>query len=265
MTFMFDRETALVPRGDGSFYIESSDIYRNPTGAAFGGWVAAIMTRAVQDHEDCQSPIVSVQTTFIAGVGPGEVEVVVRLLKSGGSTQFWRVELLQAANIVAASDIVSSNRQPTAMNYQIPLPATTPASEAPNLRPAEGNAPSWIKTYDQRIFKGVPFSVNDSPESLIWIKETDGRPLDRLSIVSICDSPMPRTFFLSDELHMGSTVSMSTYIYASAEDIAAAGSDYLLLRVNGASSRNSATDQRVELWSQAGTLLATSNQIGFFR
>ncbi|MEW4466845.1 thioesterase family protein [Parasphingorhabdus sp. JC815] len=265
MTFVFDRETALVSRGDGSLYIEASEIYRNPTGAAFGGWVAAIMTKAVQDHEECSGPVVSVQTTFIAGVGPGEVNVTVRLLKSGASTQFWRVELSQTVGIVAVSDIVSSNRRPTDLNYQIPMPVAKPASESPTLRQGEDNPPFWVSTYEQKIARGVPFSVNENPESLVWIKETDGRPLDRLNIVSICDTPMPRTFFLSDELRMGATVSMGTYIYASEEDIAAAGSDYLLLRVDGATSRNSATDQRVELWSQNGTLLATSNQIGFFR
>ena len=265
MTFLFDRETALVSRGDGSLYIEASDIYRNPTGAAFGGWVAAIMTKAVQDHAELSSPIVSIQTTFIAGVGPGEVDVAVRLLKSGASTQFWRVELSQAVGIVAVSDIVSSNRRLTDLNYQIPMPATKSVSDSESLHQRKDNSPFWAKTYDQKIAKGVPLTVNDNPESLIWIKETDGRPLDRLSIISICDTPMPRTFFLSEELRMGSTVSMGTYIYASKEDIAAAGSDYVLLRVNGATSRNSATDQRVELWAQNGTLLATSNQIGFFR
>ncbi|HEY9093208.1 thioesterase family protein [Parasphingorhabdus sp.] len=265
MTFLFDRETALVPRGDGSLYIEASSVYRNPTGACFGGWVAAIMANAVQGHDDCQSPIVSVQTTFIAGVTAGVVDVSVRLLKSGASTQFWRVELSQAGDIVVVSDIVTSNRRPTDLNYQLSMPATKPVSEAIILRPADGNAPLWIDSYEQRIFKGVPFTVNDTPQSLIWIKETDGRPLDRLSIISICDSPMPRSFFLCEELRTGSTVSMSTYIYASEEEIAAVGSEHVLLRADGASTRNSVNDQRVELWSKSGILLATSNQIGFFR
>ncbi|WP_173207421.1 hypothetical protein [Sphingopyxis sp. BSNA05] len=58
---------------------------------------------------------------------------------------------------------------------------------------------------------------------------------------------------------------MASYIYASEEDLAAAGNDFLLLRVTGATVRNSATDGRVEVWSQSGILLATSSQIGFFR
>ena len=265
MTFLFDRETALVPRGNGHFTINASDIYRNPNGAAFGGWVTAIMAKAVQDHENCRGPIVSLQSTFIAGGGLGEVEITASLLKSATSTQFWRVEVSQADNLIAVSDIVSSIRRPTDLNYQLSMPETKPPSDAIILPQSEESTPFWMKTYDQKIAKGVPFNINDTPESLIWIKETDGRPLDRISIISICDTPMPRTFFLSEKLRTGSTVSMATYIFASEDDITAAGSDYVLLRVDSATSRNSASDQRVELWSKSGTLLATSNQIGFFR
>ncbi|MEH6756818.1 MAG: thioesterase family protein [Parasphingorhabdus sp.] len=265
MTFIFDQETALISRSDGSFTINASNVYKNPSGAAFGGWVAVIMTKAVQGHEQCRSPIVSQQTTFIAGVEPGEVEVTARLLKSGAFTQFWRTEVSQADNIIAVSDIVSSQRRPTDLNYQIAMPEIKPPSESAILRPMKEIAPFWIKTYDQRIAKGPPFLVNTPPETLVWIKEVDDRPLDRSSIIAICDTPMPRAFFLSEDIRVGSTVSMATYIFASEEDIAEAGSDYVLLRTNGATSRNSATDQRVELWSKSGNLLATSNQIGFFR
>ncbi len=265
MTFLFDRETALIPCGDGQYTIEASDVYRNPTGAAFGGWVAAIMARAVANHLECNSPIVSLQATYIAGIGPGAVNVDSKLLKSGASTQFWRVELSQAGNLAIIADIVTSNRRPTELNYQIDMPEISPPDENIRLQPVPGQAPEWIISYDQRIAKGVPFQVNDTPETIVWIKEADGRPLDRISITSICDVPMPRTFFLSDEFHPGSTVAMSTYIFASEEDIAAAGSDYLIMRVTGAVVRNSKCDSRVELWSGNGTLLATSNQIGFFR
>ncbi len=265
MTFLFDRETALIPCGDGQYTIEASDVYRNPTGAAFGGWVAAIMARAVEDHPDRTSPIVSLQATYIAGVGPGEVSVESKLLKSGASTQFWRVELFQAGNLVIVGDIVTSNRRPVELNYQIDMPEIPAPADNPQLKPMEGQAPQWIRTYDQRIAKGVPFQVNETPETIVWIKEEDSRPLDRISIISICDVPMPRTFFLSEEFRPGSTVAMSTYIYASEDDITAAGSDYLVMRVTGAVVRNSKSDSRVELWSGNGTLLATSNQIGFFR
>ena len=88
MTFIFDRETALIAQEDGQFTIDASDVYRNPTGMAFGGWVAAIAARAVELHPDCRGPLVSQQILYMTGVGPGEVTLSVRLLRAGSSTQF---------------------------------------------------------------------------------------------------------------------------------------------------------------------------------
>ncbi|MEP3227506.1 MAG: thioesterase family protein [Parasphingorhabdus sp.] len=265
MTFAFDRDTALFPSGLQNLVVECPEIYQNPSGAAFGGWVAAIAARAVEEHADCAAPIMSLQMAYLSAVSPGEVEIRVTLLKSGASTQFWRVELSQRGQITNTADIVTSNRRPSGPNYQLPRPEAKAPEDGLKLEAMPGMTPNWVATYDQHIVQGTPFSDNGSPETLTWIRHVDGRPIDRKAIIAVCDTPMPRTFFLSDELRMGSTVTMATYIYANDEDLAAAGSDYLLLRVSSATVRNSATDQRAELWSQTGILLATSNQIGFYR
>ncbi|GAA0483491.1 thioesterase family protein [Parasphingorhabdus litoris] len=264
MTFLFDRETALFPREDNQFVAECREIFQNPSGAAFGGWVAAVAARAVEEHPDCAAPIVSLQMSYLSAVAPGEVDIRITLLKSGASTQFWRAELLQRGAITNTADIVTSNRKPTDIDFQLTRPDANAMENGIKIDNIP-MTPNWVATYEQYMVQGKPFSDNGSPDTMTWIKQEDGRPIDRISIVAICDTPMPRTFFLSDIPRMGSTVSMSTYIYASEEDIAAAGADHLLLRVSGATVRNSSTDQRVELWSKTGTLLATSNQIGFFR
>tara|TARA_R110000824_G_scaffold38856_1_gene118227 strand:- start:2613 stop:3410 length:798 start_codon:yes stop_codon:yes gene_type:complete len=265
MTSIFDRETALVALEDGLFTIPASDVYRNPGGMAFGGWVAAIAGRAVTMHHECRGPLVSEQMTFMTGVGPGEVRLSVKLLRAGASTQFWRVELSQNGSLTNVADIVTSTRRPTELDYQMTMPTVKSPQDSISLRSANPMAPEWISHYDQRIAQGIPLSVNESPEAFVWIKEADGRPVDRVSLLSICDTPLPRTFYVSEQYHPGSTVSMATYIYASEEDLAATASDFMLLRVTGASVRNSATDGRAELWSQSGILLAVSSQIGFFR
>ena len=108
MTFIFDRETALVAQGDGQFTIEASDVYRNPTGMAFGGWVAAIAARAVEIHPECRGPLVSQQIIYMTGVGPGEVKLSVKLLRAGSSTQFWRVELSQKPTVDRSTGLACS-------------------------------------------------------------------------------------------------------------------------------------------------------------
>ncbi|WP_417611962.1 acyl-CoA thioesterase [Parasphingorhabdus sp.] len=265
MTYIFDRETALVALDDGQFTIEASDVYRNPNGMAFGGWVAAIAAQAVEMHPERRGPLVSQQIIFMTGVGPGEVNLSVKLLRAGSSTQFWRVEISQNGAMTNAADIVTSTRRPTDIDYQVEMPTTKSPADSISLPSVNPVAPKWVGHYEQRIAKGMPFAINESPEAIVWIKEADERPVDRVSLFSILDTPMPRTFFVTDKHRPGSTVTMATYIYASDEDLEAAGSDYMMLRVTGATVRNSATDGRAELWSKNGILLATSSQIGFFR
>jgi acyl-CoA thioesterase len=265
MTYIFDRETALIALEDGQYTIEASDVYRNPTGMAFGGWVAAVAAQAVEMHRERRGPLVSQQIMFMTGVGPGEVRLSVTLLRAGASTQFWRVELSQNGALTNVADIVTSTRRPTDIDYQIAIPDAKSPEESISLPSVNPMAPAWVSRYDQRIAKGMPFAVNKSPEAMVWIKEADGRPVDRVSLFSILDTPMPRTFFVTEQFRPGSSVAMATYIYASEEDLALAGNDFMLLRVTGATVRNSATDGRAEIWSKSGILLATSSQIGFFR
>ena len=154
----------------------------------------------------------------MTGVGPGEVTLSVSLLRAGASTQFWRVELSQNGALTNAADIVTSTRRPTDIDYQVEMPTTKSPADSISLPSVNPMAPKWVSHYDQRIAKGMPFAVNESPEAIVWIKEADE-----------------------------------------------AGSDFLLLRVTGATVRNSATDGRAEIWSKSGIMLATSSQIGFFR
>ena len=265
MTYIFDRETALTAVDSENFVCELGTAYLNPTGAAFGGWVAGIAVEAISKRGDSTCPVVSMQMSFLSGVIAGTVNVETHLLKAGSSTKFWRAEIRQNNILVATADLICSNRRQTDINYQIVMPDAPAPHQSVLLSPMPPTTPNWIASYDQFLVKGKPFSVNETPETLMWIKESDGRPVDRKSIVAICDTPMPRSFFVSDGLRMGSTAQMATFILASDEELHQTGSDYMLLRASGASVRNSVIDQRVELWSKNGTILATSNQITFFR
>ena len=159
MTFIFDRETALIAQDDGQFTIEASDVYRNPTGMAFGGWVAAVAAKAVEMHPECRGPLVSQQIIYMTGVGPGEVKLSVTLLRAGSSTQFWRVELSQNGSLTNAADIVTSTRRPTDIDYQVEMPEARSPEDSVSLPSVNPMAPAWVTHYDQRIAKGRPSTI----------------------------------------------------------------------------------------------------------
>jgi hypothetical protein len=61
------------------------------------------------------------------------------------------------------------------------------------------------------------------------------------------------------------TVSITTYFHTDAAQLAEVGSGYLLGEARGQAFRNGYFDQAAELWSEAGELLATSNQIVYYK
>lgn len=264
MTFVLDRETALTRRGPTLFDVANTPEYQNPFGV-FGGWVGAVLTKAAEQSDAFRGSVRTVQVSYLAGPKGDTLQLETNLLRRGGKTDFWRATLSAGDDIFAVADIVAAEHRPTDLVYDASMPDIAAPETLPKMAPHGSGGPKWIRHFDQRMAKGVPFKKNDSPEAMVWIRETDGRPLDRMGLVALLDTPMPRSFYLSDRPAPGSTIAMSTYIYASEEQLATVGNDFVLLRIDGSATRDGMADQRVELWSREGIVLATSNQMVFFR
>jgi len=61
------------------------------------------------------------------------------------------------------------------------------------------------------------------------------------------------------------TVSITTYFHADAAQLAEVGTGFLLGQATGQQFFNGFFDQTAQLWSEAGVLLATSNQIVYYK
>jgi hypothetical protein len=55
------------------------------------------------------------------------------------------------------------------------------------------------------------------------------------------------------------------YFHASATQLQETGTGYLLGQARGQEFRNGFFDQTVQLWNEAGTMLATSHQIVYYK
>lgn len=263
MTYTLDRELALT--GDGATLTSpGSELYWNGQ-SAFGGWVMALMARAVMLQEGFRGAVLTTESRFMAPVKVAPLRLSVSLMQRRRRFDFWRVTLEQDGNVAATTDIVAGETAPSDLDFQIDPPAAKPREESLPILPAPPLTPVWLKAFDQFLAKGVPFRVNENTESLLWIRENDGRPIDTLSLILMADAPMPRSFFMADGLRPGSSISISTYVYATREELAALGNTFLLMRVGGAFVGNGLLDQRVEMWSEAGKLIGVSNQIGVHR
>jgi acyl-CoA thioesterase len=58
---------------------------------------------------------------------------------------------------------------------------------------------------------------------------------------------------------------MSVYFYASADELAAVGDDFVLSEAVGTRAEQSIAGSQLRLWSRSGALLATSEQLCWFK
>lgn len=104
-----------------------------------------------------------------------------------------------------------------------------------------------------------------STRSLTWVREQSARAIDRLQLAYLADAYAPRIFFKSKAPRPFSTITMSVYFFASDEELSAIGDDYILSEITGTRAEQSTVGSSGRLWSRSGALLATTEQMGWFR
>ena len=133
--------------------------------------------------------------------------------------------------------------------------------------PAAGLS-GWVARYDMRFVDGgLSLDGAEQGDSLsrLWIRDDPPRPLTFTSLASMCDAFFPRVFVRRQQFVPASTISMTTYFHADAGLLAAQDDRYLLGIARGLNFRNGYFDQSAEIWSDAGTLLASSLQLVYYR
>jgi acyl-CoA thioesterase len=265
MTYSLDEATALETVGPNTFRLQPSDTYWNMMGA-FGGWSVASALRAVLSMDNARGHVVSLNAVFPAAFKKVPLILTASLLSRRTQTDFWRVSMTTEeapATLVFSADIVMSNGRNTDLSYDAPMPEAPSPEEMTRADLSAG--PAWQQRYEQYIYKGRPFRAAERAYTLNWLREADGRPIDTIGLAAISDTYMPRTFFLSDKVRMGSTVSFSVNFHASPDELAAIGNDFLLMDGDSDVVGAGMYDQRGRVWSRAGKVIAITNQLGFFR
>ena len=78
-------------------------------------------------------------------------------------------------------------------------------------------------------------------------------------------STAPRSFFWGVGFRPSATLTLSVYFHGTAEEIDAVGDDYLLNEATGTRGEQSTSGQQARLWSRGGALLATTEQLCWYR
>lgn len=267
MTFVLDRGLVTEKAADGTRRLQPDRAYWNWIGP-FGGWSAAVLMKAMLEDAQAADPglqPVSQTVDYMTGLQDDPLTIVTACDRAGRTTQFWRASLSAEGAPTAAirSTAVFGHRRPT-RGFQeqrmpdVPSPQAVPVLQFPIDRVA------WPRTYEMRVIQGNMLTVNDSMRSLTWIRDAQGRPLDFVSLAALVDTCFPRIYYRIPGTVPYSTISMTSYFHATAEELAEIGDGHVLVDAHGKRAGGGFNDQHAEFWSADGRLIAVSQQVAWY-
>ncbi len=262
-----DAATKLEQSG-GKLTGTTSDAYWNFTGP-FGGATAATLLQAAMQHPKRENLPLAMTINYCAPAAKGKFDIEVAVKRTNRSTQHFYVEMLQDADVIATATLVFAARPEGFARVTAQMPAVKAPEE---IDPPKAKAPlAWIDRFDMRFASGFPvMRKNDeaplgSPRTEVWMRDDPIRKMDFIALMSMSDAFFARPFHVLGRLITVGTVSMTTYFHCDEADLAEVGEDYVLGVADANIFNKGYDDQVAQLWSRGGKLLATSQQIMYFR
>lgn len=261
---MSDLAEALTLRpGDGCWTALADPRYES-INSMFGGWTVAVCLLAAVQQADPQHRPSAITTNFIEAIPPtSEVRIRTRRLGGGRSIEHWVTEItpIDEERILAHAVVVMTNRRSTDGHVQAKMPN---APDPNTLEEFHAPGTQGERTLIRPI-AGHPPHDSDDTFSLAWVRDLTGRTVDHAQLAFLADQFAPRSFFWSDGPRPSATLTMTVYFHGTDDEIASVGDDYILSEAIASRGESSTCGQHARMWSRSGALLATSEQLSWYR
>jgi len=263
MNARFDRDTAVLPAGDGRFRVQIDRgwwVVRGPN----GGYVAALLLRAMQAciDDDSRAPrSLTVHYTLPPEAGPAEIET--RIERSGRSLSTVTARMRQGDRQLAVA-IAAFSRPRDAPSFQ---EDEMPRVPAPEDCPLLDTRIPIHERYEQRQAIGAPpFAGASSARVGGWIRlAEDDRPIDAPLVAAFADAWPPSLFARMRPEEVGTrgipTVDLTVHFRASLPLPGMHSDDYVLVAFRSRYADEGFVEEDGEIWSRDGRLLAQSRQL----
>jgi acyl-CoA thioesterase len=252
---------ALHAIGEGGYRAYADPDNEAGTGM-FGGWTAALLLKSILCDARAEGEAAALNVNYIRRIPPkSELTVKCAPLGASQSVATWRADLFVETREApsATAHIILANTRPSDGFTE----RTAPAAPDPDSLPMTHPPASFGQRVDMRAWR-VPFGHDDS-HSAHWIRERSGHAIDHVLLAYLSDAFPPRIFMRSPGFRPSSTLTLSAYFYARGEDLAAIGDDFILSEAVGTRASKSLVGSQLNMWSRSGALLATSEQLCWFK
>jgi hypothetical protein len=240
--------------------------WSNPGGGLWGGYAIGLSIRVVEAEPEAQGEPLSLTLTYAAALPSGALDIRTRRLRQGGSVGVWEVEVLPSgSDQIGVHGIVTMARRPKTPPFafaampDVPDPDSLPSLEMPGVAHLYGAA-----AFERRVAEGYPPMPGESSRSLAWVRSRRGS-MDKALLGMVTDHSPPRAMYALGSSVMTTTLSLTAYLHATSEELAEVGEDFILVECEGRVGNAGASDERSSYWSRSGKLLATSEQLAWYR
>jgi acyl-CoA thioesterase len=252
---------ALYATGEGSYRAHADPDNEAGTGM-FGGWTAALLLKSVLCDPRAEGEAAALNVNYIRRIPP-KSELTVKCAPLGGSQAVatWSADVFvesREAPSATARIVLANRRESDAFTERTPPDAPDPET-LPMIHPPA----SFGQRVDMRAWT-IPFGQK-STHSAHWIRERSGHPVDHVLLAYLSDAYPPRILLRSQAMRPSSTLTLSAYFYAAAEELAGVGDDFILSEAVGTRATASTMGAQLNMWSRSGALLATSEQLCWFK
>ncbi|WP_200926869.1 acyl-CoA thioesterase II [Acidovorax sp. Leaf78] len=265
-------ESAAAAIAAGQYEGTTHPGYWNMVGP-FGGITAATLLQAIMQHPQRLGDPLSLTVNYAGALTAGAFTVQAVPVRTNRSTQHWTLSILQpdadgAPVVTTTATAVTAVRRETWSVGDVPMPEVPRPTDHQAIVAPPG-AVEWLNRYEMRPITGfIPRTWDGSGDhslTQLWMRDAPPRALDFCALAALADVFFPRVWLRRARQVPAGTVSITVYFHATAEQLQATGTGFLLGQARGQEFRNGFFDQTVQLWNEAGTMLATSHQIVYYK
>lgn len=260
---IFDDAVALTPTAEHRFTARTHPAFANMVGP-YGGVTAATMLNAVLQHAERIGDPLTLTVNFLGPIADGDWEVTAVPVRTNRTNQHWTITATQGDHtVMTGSAITGVERDEWSATDARPPAAQDPEQIEPSAAPFPF---AWLRTCEMRFVRGIldPARPSESSETTVWLRQVPHRTWDHLGIASIADAFVPRILLRRGMRPVFGTITLTTSFHATAAELAEVD-EFVLGEAVASRFHRGTYDQRGELWSRDGQLLATTTQLVYFK
>ena len=257
----FDLDTEVKELGDGRFAAEMSERWWVEKGPN-GGYVAAVMLRAIQRAVAIERAPRSLTVQFPRAPAAGPVEIAVEVEREGRTVTFLSARMEQGGELQATALAVLADDLDASGFAELRMPAVEPPEELYSPDPEQvPGMPTMMRNYSMRPALGDAAFSGGPPHSGVWMRAREPRLLDAPLAAAILDAWFPAPFVRLERPVPAPTIDYTVHFRAPLPEPGAAAEDPYLATFRAGLARGGFFEEDGELWSRDGQLLAHSRQL----